>query len=214
MEMTMTKEQAKRREVTGTIISVSLRSFPARDSGRYGSERYDVKALVTLSVDGDTYWFYSPATTHSISKGGPFYVSTVQPCDWITSQEWATEGALGASGFGETPALRVRVGDVVTVQGSVKSEDHRGVRLERVKRLDWSYRALNLAWWTRYEAARSKVPISLPPDQELPAFEGVEWRRIGSPDGTTIRFDSKVINEVALLASIEGVPLAQAQRPH
>lgn len=204
------KNQTK---VTGTIVSVKLCSFTARDSGRYGTERYDVKALVTLSVDGETYWFYSPATSHSISKGGPFYVSTVQPCDWITSQEWSTNGALGASGFGETPTLRVKVGDVVTVQGSVKSNDHRGIRLERVKRLDYSYRALNLAWWTRYQTARGKVPVSLAPDQELPTFDGVEWHRIGSPDGTTIRFDSKVTSEVALLACVEGVSVDHAQRP-
>jgi hypothetical protein len=200
-------------KVTGIITSVELRSFTARDSGRYGSERYDVKALVTLSVDGDIYWFYSPATSHTISKGGPFYVSTVKPSDWITSQEWSTKGALGASGFGETPTLRVNVGDVVTVQGSVKLNDRRGVRLERVKRLDYSYRALNLAWWTRYEAARESVPLSLPADTELPAIEGVEWHRIGSSDGTTIRFDSKVTNEIALLAFVEGVPQEQAQRP-
>jgi hypothetical protein len=200
-------------KVTGTITSVELRSFTARDSGRYGTERYDVKALVTLSVDGEVYWFYSPATSHSISKGGPYYVSTVQPCDWITSQEWSTKGALGASGFGETPTLRVKAGDVVTVQGSVKSNDHRGIRLERVKRLDYSYRVLNLAWWTRYEAARDKVPASLAPDQELPTFDGVEWHRIGSPDGTTVRFDSKVTNQVALLACVEGVSVDHAHRP-
>lgn len=200
-------------KVTGTITSVELRSFTARDSGRYGTERYDVKALVTLSVDGETYWFYSPATSHSISKGGPFYVSTVQPCDWITSQEWSTQGALGASGFGETPTLRVKAGDVVTVQGSIKTSDHRGIRLERVKRLDYSYRTLNLAWWKRYEVARESIPLSLPPDAELPTVGGVEWHRIGSPDGTTIRFDSKVINDVALLAAVEGVPLEAAQRP-
>jgi hypothetical protein len=210
----MANRETTQKEITGTITEVSLRSFTARDSGRYGTERYDVKALVTLSVDGDIYWFYSPATSHTISKGGPFYVSTVQPCDWITSQEWSTKGALGASGFGDTPTLRVKVGDVVTVKGSVKSSDHRGIRLERVKRVDWNYRALNLAWWTRYEMARANVPASLAPDQELPTFDGVEWHRIGSADGTTIRFDSKVKDEVALLACVEGVSMAEAQRPH
>lgn len=199
--------------VTGTITSVKLCSFTARDSGRYGTERYDVKALVTLSVDGETYWFYSPATSHSISKGGPYYVSTVQPSDWITPQEWVTKGALGASGFGQTPTLRVKTSDVVTVQGSIKSTDHRGIRLERVKRLDYNYRTLNLAWWTRYEAARSKVPLSVTPDQEPPIFDGVEWHRIGSPDGTTIRFDSKVVSDVALLACVERVSIEQAAKP-
>jgi hypothetical protein len=137
----------------------------------------------------------------------------MEPCDWITVQEWSATGSGGASGLGQTPVLRVNVGDVVTVKGSVKSNDYRGIRLERVKRLDYSYRALNLAWWTRYEAARDKVPVSLRPDQELPVFEGVEWHRIGSPDGTTVRFDSKVTNEVALLACVEGVSVDHAQRP-
>lgn len=200
-------------KVTGTITSVTLRSFTARDSGRYGRERYDVKALVELNVDGERYWFYSPATSHTISKGGPFYVSTVESSDWITTQEWSAKGSLGASGLGETPILRVKVGDVVTVQGSIKSSDHRGIRLERVKRLDYSYRALNLAWWSRYNAARESVPLSLPPDAELPTVAGVEWQRIGSPDGTTIRFDSKVTDNIALLACIEGVSLEAAQRP-
>lgn len=204
---------ANKTKVTGTITDVKIRSFVARDSGRYGTERYDVKASVNLNVDGEVYWFYSPATSHSISKGGPYYISTVQPSDWITSQDWSVKGALDASGLGETPTLRVKVGDVVTVEGSVKSSDHRGVRLERVKRLDWNYKALNLAWWTRYSAARAKVPASLTPDQELPQFNGVEWNRIGSPDGTTVRFDSKVTDEIALLAHVEGVTKEAAQRP-
>lgn len=199
--------------VSGRIVDVKLKSFPARDSGRYGTERYDVKALVTLNVDGEIYWFYSPATSHSISKGGPYYVSTVQPSDWITAQDWSTKGALGASGLGEIPTLRVSVGDTVTIQGAVKSDDYRGIRLERVKRLDWNYRTLSLAWWKRYDSARAKVPISLAPDQDLPAFDGVEWHRVGSPDGSTIRFDSKVTDEIALLACIENVSLEQAQRP-
>lgn len=200
-------------KITGTITSVKLCSFTARDSGRYGRERYDVKALVELSVEGERYWFYSPATAHTISKGGPYYVSTVEPSDWITTQEWSTKGAMGASGLGETPALRVKAGEVVTVQGSIKSSDQRGIRLERVKRLDYNYRALSLAWWTRYNAARESIPASLPPDTELPSIEGVEWHRIGSPDGTTIRFDSKVTNDVALLACVEGVSLEAARRP-
>lgn len=200
-------------KVTGTITSVTLRSFTARDSGRYGRERYDVKALVELSVDGERYWFYSPATSHTISKGGPYYVSTVEPSDWITAQEWSVSGSMSASGLGETPTLRVKAGDVVTVQGSIKSNDNRGIRLERVKRLDYSYRALNLAWWKRYEAAREQIPLSLSPDAQLPAVDGVEWHRIGSPDGTTIRFDSKVTDNIALLACIEGVSLEAAQRP-
>jgi hypothetical protein len=138
----------------------------------------------------------------------------VEPSDWITVQEWSATGSSGAAGLGQTPVLRVKVGDVITVQGSAKSGDSRGVvRLERVKRLDYSYRALNLAWWTRYNAARESVPLSLPPDVDRPVVEGVEWQRIGSPDGTTIRFDSKVTDNVALLACVEGVPLEAAQRP-
>ena len=107
---------ATQTKVTGTITSVKLCSFSARDSGRYGRERYDVKALVELSVDRQCYWFYSPATSHTISKGGPYYVSTVEPCDWITVQEWSATGG-GASGLGQAPVLRVKVGDMITVQG-------------------------------------------------------------------------------------------------
>lgn len=124
-------------EVEGLISKIELRKFPSR-SHSYDSNResYDVKAMVAVTTpEGKALWFYSPPATYSITQGGPCFVSTVRENAWIKKSDikWSTTGALGSSGFGDTPALIMSLGDTIRISGRVKNPNTRfGLRLSHV----------------------------------------------------------------------------------
>lgn len=222
-------------QVSGVVTKAELKRFVSRDSGRYGRECWDVKVLVAIETDdGRRYWFFTPAADFGVTTSGPYSVATLRSNDWVTSERWDCEGFAGARGLGQTPVARVKVGDRVEVKGRVKDEGRFGVQLWYVKRLDYSFGAVESAAKERVRKAMKSVPGSLPANVTPPLIPGVEWSRIGGHydpeyakelpadavksgpgDGRGDRdlgehhywigWDSKVTNTRLLVAHVEGV---------
>lgn len=224
--ITSKKPMSKQQTFSGVVTKAEIRSYPAHDSGRYGSEINDIKAMIAFRDDaGNEYWFYSPAARQSISTSGPYSVATIQPTDWITKELWTCEGFAGARGIGSTPTLRVKVGDQITIKAKIKSDTRYGKQLWYVKRTDFSLDSEMTSWRKRLDAAMSKqtverIEFPLTPHAEiqqvqasLPAIpDGWFWRICGGPEGLYFA-DAEMKDAEAFIAWFEGVPVEMCRKP-
>jgi hypothetical protein len=210
-----------RQPFSGTVTKVQMKSFVARDSGRYGAERYDLKLFVEFRDDsGKNYWFYTPTTRQSITTSGPYSVSTVQGNDWIVERDWRSDGALGARGFGAVPVPRVQVGDYIQITAKVKQNS----QLWYVKRVDFSLQSEQMVYAARLEKALqhkppTRIEFPLTPHNQmdkvysyLPHVPGWHWRICGGPEGLYFA-DSELKSPSEFLAWFEDAPLEDCHAP-
>jgi hypothetical protein len=211
----------------GVVTKVELRTYTAHDSGWYGQEIYQVRAVVAFRTDdGKDYWFDSPPARQSVNTSGPHAVAVLHPNDWVTKQRWECEGVAGAPGFGNTATPRVKVGDRIQISGRFKKDTRFGPQLWYVKRLDFNLDKLRADYCQRLETARKAVdpgqvefPLT-PHNQEeyvrtsllpkLPA--GWEWRICGGPDGLYFA-DPELKDTAKFLSAYYGAPIEQCQLP-
>jgi hypothetical protein len=152
-------------EVEGEIFFVRMdRQKPFGGGSRYfQGESYEQVVTVRIrDAEGRKFWFRA-RSDFRVAAGGPYYIAITEESDWVASSKWSCEGSLGAKGLGDTPVLRVKVGDRVRIKGRVKGNpDVQGTQLTHVQRLDWSYEAARQRWNVRYQAAKAKLFASAP----------------------------------------------------